>query len=125
MTSLSEKVYALRTARRLSQKRLGQLIGVSQSAIAQIENGNTVTLSGKVLAGLCQHLHVVPQFLVGETGNGVDGGVLEAEALFLFRSMDESRQRAAVLMLRGLADAPPTQAAVEARPTISRTKRPA
>jgi len=107
MPSLAQKVYALRTARRMSQAKLAGLIGVSQSAIAQIEKGKTKKLSGTVLAGLCEHLHVVPQFLTdGGALRGVEGGVLEAEALHLFRSLDESRQRAALLMLRGLADAP-------------------
>lgn len=108
MPTLGEKVFALRTARRLSQAKLGKLIGVTQSAISQIEKGRTLTLSGEVMAGLCEHLHVVPQFLTdgGATG-GLDGGVLEAEALYLFRTLDNARQRAALLMLRGLADAPP------------------
>jgi transcriptional regulator with XRE-family HTH domain len=106
MSVLGSKIRALRLARRLSQAQLGRLIGVSQSAIAQIEGGKTETLSGKVLAGLCEHLHVVPQFLVaGDAPQRPDNGVLEAEALHLFRSLDDNGQHAAVLMLRGLADA--------------------
>lgn len=109
MASLAEKIISLRVARRLTQAGLAKLLGISQSAISQIETGKTVSLSGEVLAGLCQHLHVAPQFLIGDNGlHSTDSGMLEAEVLFLFRSMNEDRRRAAILMMRGLADAPVT-----------------
>jgi transcriptional regulator with XRE-family HTH domain len=112
MASLAEKVVSLRVARRLTQAGLAKLLGVSQSAISQIERGRTVSLSGEVLAGLCQHLHVTPQFLLGDAAPGSpDADMLEAEALFMFRSMTQDRRRSALLMLRGLANAPATPAA--------------
>ena len=101
------EISSLRVARRLTQAALAKLLGVSQSAISQIETGKTVSLSGDVLAGLCQHLHIAPQFLIDDDATiGTDIGIMEAEVLYLFRSMNTDRRRAAILMLRGLAAAP-------------------
>lgn len=62
------RVAALREARGLNQTELAAKIGVKQSAISMIEDGTTKSLSGKVLAGLCEHLNSTPKYIL--TGAG-------------------------------------------------------
>lgn len=52
---LSEFIYGLRRAKRISQKRLAELIGVSQPYIAKIEGGEenlTIETIAKILSAL-------------------------------------------------------------------------
>lgn len=109
MPTLGARVKALRVSARLSQPALAKLVGISQSAISQIEQGHTQTLRGEVLAGLCAHLHVSPDYLLGtkHAAKMTEPSEFEGEALLLFRKLDRDRQADAILMLRGLASAPP------------------
>lgn len=72
MDTIGTRVKALRLARGMTQLGLGKKIGVSQPAIAMIESGVTVSLSGDVLAGLCHHLTSTPNYIL--FGAGTVGG---------------------------------------------------
>ncbi len=61
---LSELIYDLRTARKMSQKMLSEAIGVSQPYIAKIENGEenlTLETIVKLLAALNTRLTLKPE----------------------------------------------------------------
>ena len=61
---LSELIYDLRKSKKMSQKELGEAIGVSQPYIAKIEDGEenlTVETIVKILAALNTRLQLKPE----------------------------------------------------------------
>lgn len=73
METIGQRVKALREAQDpvLSQTDLAKKIGVHQPTISMIEDGKTKTLSGKVLAGLCEHLSTTPSYILSGAGHKV------------------------------------------------------
>lgn len=62
MNTFSERLYALRAEKRLSQAKLAKLAGVPQSTIAQIESGRTKSTS-KIIE-LAEALGTTPNYLL-------------------------------------------------------------
>ncbi len=61
---LSELIYDLRKSKKMSQKELGEAIGVSQPYIAKIEDGEenlTIETIVKILAALNTRLELKPE----------------------------------------------------------------
>ena len=63
---LSERVYQLRKEKRLSQKQLGAILGISNHAISMIESGERGT-SIERLVLLAEYFHVSTDYLLGIT----------------------------------------------------------
>ena len=59
---IAEQVYNLRTQANLSQKKLADLVGTTQSVISRLEdadyNGHSLTMLRKIAAVLNQHVEV-------------------------------------------------------------------
>lgn len=56
----------------MTQTALSKALGISQGAVSMIETGETESLSGEVLAGLCRHLTTTPDFVLFGAGTAED-----------------------------------------------------
>lgn len=64
MESMGERIRRLREAQNLTQTRLGELVGVSKSAVSQWEDGSTANIKLTVFLALCEALRTDPHYLV-------------------------------------------------------------
>lgn len=64
METMGERIRRLREAQNLTQTRLGELCGVSKSAVSQWEDGSTTDIKLKVFLALCDALRTDPHYLV-------------------------------------------------------------
>lgn len=65
---LSERIYALRTAKNIKQEDLGNAVGLKKSAICMIEKGERA-VSIEVLCALADYFNVSIDYLVGRNNN--------------------------------------------------------
>ena len=65
---LGERIYQLRKANGLSQKELGEAIGLSHKAISTLESGTRGTTVDK-LVELAYYFHVSTDYLLGLTND--------------------------------------------------------
>ena len=63
---VGERLYQLRKARQLSQKQLGDEVGLSHKAISTIESGTRGTTIEKLVL-LAKYFHVSTDYLLGIT----------------------------------------------------------
>lgn len=125
MDSIGERVKALRERRDLKQGALAKRIGVTQSAISQIESGLTETLRGEVLAGLCRELGAMPDYIMYGKGRAIDHetAVLLGELYRAAQSLTPTLLVALVQTAKGYAAIVPADLA--AQPVKALTNRPA
>lgn len=64
MSSVGERIKALRIARGLSLQQLGDVCGVSKNAVAQWESGVTKNLKNASLLLLCEEFRTDPSYIV-------------------------------------------------------------
>lgn len=64
----SERLFLLRSKKRLSQKALGELLGVSDAAITMMEKGKR-SPSFEILCALADYFEVSIDYLTGRTDN--------------------------------------------------------
>ena len=77
-----ERVRLKRLMLRLSQKRLGELIGQDQAYVSRLERGHFPEISMKTLERLADALHVSMDFLAGRTDKGLtEGSGVESEMI--------------------------------------------
>ncbi|OYQ38490.1 helix-turn-helix domain-containing protein [Flavobacterium aurantiibacter] len=55
---LGLKILKLRNSRKLSQPELSNKLGISQSALSEIESGKTKKIDFKLIEKICEELHV-------------------------------------------------------------------
>ncbi len=65
-----ERVYRLRKQARLSQKQLGEILGLSNKAVCTMENGSRGTTIEKLVI-LAEYFHVSTDYLLGITDDPV------------------------------------------------------
>ncbi len=89
MDTIGKRVRHLRKEREWTQTELAKRVGVTQSAVAQIEGGVTETLRGEVLAGLCREFGTLPEYLLWGQGRVADHetAMLMAELARLAQTM--------------------------------------
>lgn len=58
------KIKAARTAKKLSQKAIADLLGITQAGYSQIESGKYPDMKISTLAKLCDILEVSPNWLL-------------------------------------------------------------
>jgi DNA-binding XRE family transcriptional regulator len=64
MERLGDRIKMLREARGLSQTALGDLVGVTRSAVAQWEDGSSENIKLETFLKLCDELRTDPHYLV-------------------------------------------------------------
>ena len=65
MLSTGEKIQKLRKERKMTQDRLGELLGVQKSAVAKYEKGRVVNLKRDTINRLAEIFNVSPNYLLG------------------------------------------------------------
>lgn len=102
--SLGARIRALRKGFGFSQASLGERIGISQSAVSQIEQGHTETLHGATLAGLCKALRTTPEMLLNgyESSDELEQAMLESELVSIARELPPDGKKALRAAARGL-----------------------
>ena len=63
-TALGERLSKARKLRKLTQQRLAEKSGVKQSSISELETGESTSISGDTLIGVCAALRIRPAWLV-------------------------------------------------------------
>lgn len=67
MTSLKDRVKALREAKGITQRRLAELVKVTPATISRLESGKIADLKSSALIGIADALGVSLDYLVGRT----------------------------------------------------------
>jgi transcriptional regulator with XRE-family HTH domain len=114
MDTLGKRVRGLRKTHGLTQTQLAQKVGVSQSAISDIESGDTKVILGPTMTALCAALRTNAEWL--QTGQGspapaVTTGIEEGELLAIFRALPDELRMALITTARSM------QAATAAAPS--------
>lgn len=74
----AQRLFSLRKQAGLSQKQLGEIIGVSNKAICTMENGTRETTFEKLVL-LAEYFHVSTDYLLGVTDDPAWRGPLPEE----------------------------------------------
>ena len=97
-----QRVSAARRAKKLSQAKLGMLVGASRATIARIEAGESVTLQWSWVLGMTKALRVSVLYLAGEREDPTPPTYLTAMEFALvdvYRKLDKHGQEAALSTL--------------------------
>ncbi len=106
MIDLGLRVKDLRKSEKLSQTQLAKLVGVSQSAIAQIETGMTRTIKAPTLLRLSAALKSSPYYLMTGRGDRVAEQVNDSsplELISLYDKMPDEHKAALLAAAKALA----------------------
>lgn len=89
MTTIGERVRALRKKRGYSQQELAGLAGITQGSLSLIERNETAIPAGDTVAGLCKALRTTPDFLIAGGGDpdSIESAIQEHELVYLWRSL--------------------------------------
>lgn len=108
LSTLAARVRFLRGS--MSQTDFGEICGLRQATVSDLERGDAMDMGGVALAKLCAHYRVTPEWLMlgtGETPTDRERGSLEAAALQILRAMDQATRKLAVMALRGMGGGSP------------------
>lgn len=105
MESMGQRVRGLRKSLGLTQVQLAKLVGVSQSAVSDIESGDTKVLLGPTMTALCAALRTNAEWL--QTGRGspapaITTDIEEGELLAIFRALTPDLRSALMITARSM-----------------------
>lgn len=108
---MGKRIAMLRESRGLSAAELARRIGIKQPSLWAIEHDETLTLKGSTLVALCEELHTTADFILrgGSEAVGIQLAAMEAELLFVLRSLAPEKRVALIEYARYLKgqQAPP------------------
>ena len=105
MDTLGKRVYGLRKTHGLTQTQLAKRVGVSQSAISDIESGDTKVILGPTMTALCAALRTNAVWLQsgqGSPGPAVTTDIEEGELLAIFRVLPGEMRVALMMTARSM-----------------------
>lgn len=103
-------IKAQRLARGMKQIPFAKAVGISQSALADIENDNTVNLRALTLLKLADYLKLHPRYLLTQKGPEIWSATnteQEARLLDAFRELQPEARAEVVGRVLGMLDASP------------------
>ena len=105
-TTLGGRVRMLREYRKLTQTELGKKVGVSQSALAQVESGMTQTIKGNTLLRLAAALEANPRWIMSGKGEPLQLDVPgdASEMLELYEMLDDDHKSAIMAAAKAFAN---------------------
>lgn len=108
MDTIGKRVRARRKQLELTQVDLSLRAGIKQPTLSQIEKDQTKEMEASTLAGLCRELMLTPDYLIFGVGEAGDAelAVIEAELLFILRSVPKSKQEALMDVARAMYTPP-------------------
>lgn len=94
MVEFGKRLKELRTSKKLTQKQLGDMVGVKNSIISFYENGDRMP-SPEVIRLLAYYLHVTSDYLMGiEKQPSIDvSGLTESDILLVRSLVDTLREK--------------------------------
>jgi len=95
MSTIGQRVRALRKKRGYSQVELAALVGITQGSLSLIERDETEMPAGDTVAGLCRALKTTPDFLIAGAGDpdSIESAIQEHELVFLWRDLPEEARK--------------------------------
>jgi len=105
MSEMGKRVRALRKALGMTQVQLARQVGVSQSAISDIERGDTTDVMGPTLSALCTRLRTNPEWLlngIGHPGPALATNIETNELVAVFRSLSDEHRAVVLSVARTL-----------------------
>lgn len=105
MSEMGKRVRALRKTLGLTQVQLAKAVGVAQSAVSDIERGDTSKVMGGTLSALCTALRTNPEWLLNGRGlpaPAVNTTIDEGELLALFRALPAAQRSALLTVARSM-----------------------
>lgn len=94
---IGEKIRRARNSKRYSQARLGELVGVTRSAVSQWESGQVINIELHNRIALSEHLEIAIAELLPEKATAGDVVIKDSRRkllIELFDSMPEQQQEA-------------------------------
>lgn len=104
MKNIGKRIEALRIARGWSQTEAARQLGIKQPSLSDIEKGVTKTLRGETVAMLCKVFHTTAEYIYyGSAGsNDPELPLVEAELIYMARSLTPDRRQTALDSIRGI-----------------------
>lgn len=104
MENIGKRIEALRIARGWSQTQAAKELGIKQPSLSDIEKGVTKTLRGETVANLCKVFHTTAEYIYyGSAGsNDPELPLVEAELIYMARSLTPDRRQTALDSIRGI-----------------------
>jgi transcriptional regulator with XRE-family HTH domain len=122
MSTMGQRLKALRLSKRLTQVQLAERVGVKQNTISDLERGDSQEMKAETLRALCKELVTTSTYLLDGVPNGDahEEQLQEAELTAIFRELPPQAQQALVNSARLLREAIPTNS--PAQPIIKARK---
>jgi len=98
MKAIGERIKELRTKRRFSQEKLGDLAGMSKAGIGRLENGHSKSPTPDNLFGIAKALGVDPQWLA----TGIEPKTINSDLEKVINLLDEEQTRTLLSVASGL-----------------------
>ena len=105
-STLAETVRELRTEKGLSQQGLASLVGITNGAVSNWEQGTRANIRGNGLFKLAATLGVGPEEFLGAPSGGESFPIAELQVLAAFRQLTKERQQLAIPPIKALKGAP-------------------
>jgi transcriptional regulator with XRE-family HTH domain len=130
---MGDRIVALREAAGLKQVDLARAIDIAQPSLHAIEKNQTKALKASTLLGLCSVLRTTADYIIRGDDNqaGLALATMEAELLYIIRTLSADRRVAMIEYARFLLNQQPTHsgaAKAHDRPGnvthMPRTRRP-
>lgn len=116
MNTIGSRVKLLRKGRKMTQVALAKALGVTQPALSMIETGDTASLSGEMLAGICRELTTTPDFVLYGSGSAenFEAAMQVAEVTRIMHGLTAQAREALLSQARLVAKAtnPPAPGAI-------------
>lgn len=122
VSSLGERIRALRKTKGLSQVRLAQLAGIKQPSLSELETGESKVAAGDTLVRLAAALECNPDWLATGKGSPVvallDISPDENELLAIWRSLSEQNQELLMHLAHKMVEGQPSPKPSRSRPFV-------
>lgn len=125
MSSMGQRIKALRLSKNLTQVKLAERTGLKQNTISDLERGDTQEMMAETLQALCKELVTTQSYILHGVADGEahEAQLREAELVALFKELPAQAQAALVNSARLLREAIPTNS--PAQPIIKGKRGPA
>lgn len=102
--TIGQRVKLLRDTLGLTQRVLADRVGITQPSLSLIEAGETKSLAGTTLDGLCRELRTTASFLLNGAADeqSLEDSMSEAELVQIYRRLPPAMKTALIASARGI-----------------------
>ena len=104
MENMGKRLKVLRLASGLSQTEAAKALNIAQPSLSALESGASKTLGGETLARACRVFHTTAEYIWfgSEASDDPELPLVEAELIYMARSMTPDRRQTALDSIRGI-----------------------